>query len=88
MGTTTTTRNWKSDLFRGNDNPHAIEYTLTPESTDNNPLYGDNQIIENEVPRFNGATLSMGIDDIVQEVAEFVLGVKVINMQYGADKTV
>ena len=27
-------------------NPHAIEYTLTPESTDNNPLYGDNQIIE------------------------------------------
>lgn len=69
-------------------NPHAIEYTLTPESTDNNPLYGDNQIIENDVPRFNGATLSLGIDDMVQETAEFVLGVKVIDMQYGADKTV
>lgn len=69
-------------------NPHAIEYTLTPESTDNNPLYGDNQIIENDTPRFNGATLSLGIDDLVQEVAEFILGVKIVQMSYGPDKTV
>lgn len=68
-------------------NPHAIEYTLTPESTDNNPLYGDNQIIENDTPRFNGATLALGIDELEQNVAEFVLGVKIIQMSYGADKT-
>lgn len=68
-------------------NPHAIEYTLTPESTDNNPLYGDNQIIENDTPRFNGATLSLGIDELEQNVAEFILGVKIIQMSYGADKT-
>lgn len=69
-------------------NPHAIEYTLTPESTDNNPLYGDNQIIENDTPRFNGATLSLGIDELEQDVAEFILGVKIIQMSYGTDKTV
>ncbi len=68
-------------------NPHAIEYTLTPESTDNNPLYGDNQIIENDTPRFNGATLALGIDELEQNVAEFILGVKIIQMSYGADKT-
>ena len=69
-------------------NPHAIEYTLTPESTDNNQLYGDNQIIENDTPRFNGATLSLGIDELEQDVAEFILGVKIIQMSYGTDKTV
>ena len=69
-------------------NPHAIEYTLPPESTDNNPLYGDNQIIENDTPRFNGATLSLGIDELEQDVAEFILGVKIIQMSYGTDKTV
>ena len=68
-------------------NPHAIEYTLTPESTDNNPLYGDNQIIENDTPRFNGATLALGIDELEQNAAEFILGVKIIQMSYGADKT-
>ena len=68
-------------------NPHAIEYTLTPESTDNNPRYGDHQIIENDTPRFNGATLALGIDELEQNVAEFILGVKIIQMSYGADKT-
>ena len=77
----------KATYSGGMKNPHAIEYTLTPETTDNNPLYGDNQIIENDVPRFNGATLSLGVDDLTQETSKFILGVKVVQQDYGNGKT-
>ena len=69
-------------------NPHAIEYTLTPESTDNNPLFGVMLRLATGSTRFPGATLSLGIDELEQDVAEFILGVKIIQMSYGTDKTV
>ena len=39
---------------------------MTPESSDSNPLYGDNRVIENDNPTFNTATLSLGVDDLTQ----------------------
>jgi hypothetical protein len=69
-------------------NPHAVSYAISPESSDANPLYGDNQIIENDKQVFSSATLSLETDDLVQEVSEFILGAKVVKRTYGLDKTV
>lgn len=68
-------------------NPHAIEYTFTPEAADGTPLYGDNRIIENDRQTFSTGTLSLGIDDLVQEVSKYLLGVKTVEQEYGDGKT-
>lgn len=69
-------------------NPHAIEYTLTPESADGSALYGDNRIIENDNPTFNTGTLSLGVDDLTQETSKYLLGIKTYQQTYGSGKTV
>lgn len=69
-------------------NPHAISYTAAIESTDNNPLYGDNMVIENDVGRFSTGTLTLETDDLVGEVTMFLLDAKTVERQYGEDKTV
>ena len=37
----------------------VIEYGAEIETTDNNPLYGDNRVIENDYGKFNGGTLTL-----------------------------
>ncbi len=69
-------------------NPHAIEYTMTPESSDSNPLYGDNRVIENDKPTFNTATLSLGVDELDQKTSKYILGVKIYEQTYGNEKKV
>ena len=55
---------------------HAIEYTISIESTENNPLNGDNRVIENDVGKFSTGTLSLGTDDLTAAVSKFLLGLK------------
>lgn len=55
---------------------HAIEYTLSVESTENNPLHGDNRVIENDVGKFSSGTLSLGTDDLTTAVSKYLLGLK------------
>lgn len=69
-------------------NPHGISYTVTVESTENNPLYGDNRIIENDTPRFNTGTLSLGVDGLDGETSKFILGVKNVEYPVGEGLTV
>lgn len=69
-------------------NPHAIEYTFTPEAAEGSPLYGDNKIIENDRQTFNTGTLSLGVDDLIQSVSKYLLGIKTIEQTYGDGKTV
>ena len=79
----------KVNYSGGMINPHAIEYSLTAESTEANPLHGDNMIIENDVPMFNGGTLALTVDDQTQDVAEYILGVRIVEKTYGSEgKTV
>jgi len=54
----------------------AIEYTVSVESTENNPLYADNQIAENDIGKFSTGTLSLGTDDLTADVSKFLLGLK------------
>ena len=69
-------------------NPHAISYTAAIESTENNPLYGDNMVIENDVGRFSTGTLTLETDDLIGKVTMFLLDAKTVQRQYGDDKTV
>lgn len=54
----------------------AIEYTVSVESTENNPLYANNQIAENDIGKFSTGTLSLGTDDLTADVSKFLLGLK------------
>jgi phi13 family phage major tail protein len=55
---------------------NAIEYTISVESSENNPLYANNQIVENDTGKFNTGTLSLGTDDLMAEVSKYILGLK------------
>lgn len=55
---------------------HAIEYTLSVQSTDNNPLHADNKVIENDVGKFSSGTLSLGTDDLTAAVSKYLMGLK------------
>ena len=69
-------------------NPHAVSYTIRVESTDNNPLYGDNRVIENDVGKFSSGTYTLETDDLDQEISKLLLGVKELERTYGEGKTV
>ena len=69
-------------------NPHAVSYTVAIESGENNPLRADNRIVENDKQRFSSGTLTLETDDLVQEVSEFLLGVKEVEKTYAEGKTV
>jgi hypothetical protein len=69
-------------------NPHAVSYTVAVESSENNPLHGDNRIVENDIGRFSSGTLTLETDDLLQEVSKMILGVKELERSYGESKTV
>lgn len=54
----------------------AIEYTISVESTENNPLYVDNKVGENDVGKFSSGSLSLGTDDLTAKVSKYLLGLK------------
>ena len=65
-----------------------IEYTLTINSSDNNPLYADNMVAENDKGTFQSGELTMGTDELTQESSMLILGLKENEYTYGNKKTV
>lgn len=61
----------------------AIEYGLEIETSDNNPLYGDDHIIENDYGTFNGGTLTLNTSDLDQYTSKRLLGLKEIQYEEG-----
>lgn len=61
----------------------AIEYGLEIETSENNPLYGDDHIIENDYGEFNGGTLTLNTSDLDQYTSKRLLGLKEIQYQEG-----
>lgn len=53
---------------------HAINYSFEPNVTDDNPLYGDNMIVENDLGKFQDGTLTMNTSEIPDAVAKWLLG--------------
>lgn len=62
---------------------HAIEYTIDIESSDNNPLYGDNMIIENDRSFFQTGTLTLNTSELTGEVSKWLLGLTEATVSVG-----
>lgn len=58
---------------------HAIEYTISVESTEDNPLHADNRVVENDVGKFSSGKLSLGTDDLPAAVSKYILGLKEVS---------
>lgn len=61
----------------------AIEYGVEVETSDNNPLYGDDRIIENDYGKFNSGTLTLGTSDLDQYTSKRLLGLKEVQFTAG-----
>ena len=62
---------------------HAISYALAITASEDNPLYGDNRIIENDQGAFQSGELTLGTADMPQEMSKNLLGIKVVEKTYG-----
>lgn len=51
-----------------------VEYSLTLNQSENNPLYADNGEAENDKGTFQNGELSITTDDLTQEVSVMILG--------------
>ena len=62
----------------------AIEYGVEIETSDNNPLYGDDRIIENDYGTFNTGTLTLNTSDLTQIDSKRLLGLKEVKVSVGS----
>lgn len=61
----------------------AIEYGVEVEASENNPLYGDDYIIENDYGKFNSGTLTLNTSDLDQYTSKRLLGLKEVEVTVG-----
>ena len=54
------------------------------ETSDNNPLYGDDRIIENDYGTFNTGTLTLNTSDLTQADSKRLLGLKEVQVSVGS----
>lgn len=65
----------------------AIEYSVSWTTGDDNPLYGDNGIAENDSGTFQSGELTLGTADLPAELSQKILGAKTHELSYGQSKT-
>ena len=53
------------------------------ETSDNNPLHGDNRIIENDYGTFNTGTLTLNTSDLDEDTSKRLLGLKEVKINVG-----
>ena len=68
---------------------HAIEYSTEIETADDNPLYGDNMIIEHDYGSFGGGTLTLNTSERTGTVSKWLLGMteKTVTVGSGSPTT-
>lgn len=66
----------------------AVEYTASWTTSENNPLYGDNKIKENDAGTFQSGELTLGTTDLTQDISKLILGLKEATFSYGESKEV
>lgn len=64
---------------------HAISYSLTAEKGDDVDLYADNEIVETDHGKFRSGTLTLGTDNLSQDIAKALLGAKEVTRTVGSD---
>lgn len=62
---------------------HAISYTFDPSIADDNPLYGDNMVVENDFGFFQNGTLTLNTSELPDEVAKMLLGLTEVEVSVG-----
>ena len=62
---------------------HAISYTFDPSIDDDNPLYGDNMIVEHDFGHFKNGTLTLGTSELPDTVAAMLLGLTKVTKTIG-----
>lgn len=76
-----------AEYTEGVSGGEAIEYSASIETSDDNPLYADNNIKENDHGTFSSGTLSLGTADLTAAASKFLLGAKTVTRTMG-EKTV
>ncbi len=66
----------------------AVEYGVSWETSDDNPLYADNMIKENDSGTFQSGELTLGTDDLTENITKVILGLKTKEVTYGSSKKV
>lgn len=61
----------------------AVEYGVEIESSDNNPLYGDDAIIENDYGSMSGGTLTLNTSHLDAETSKKLLNIKEVGRTVG-----
>lgn len=65
----------------------AVEYSISITASENNALWGDNGIAENDKGTFQSGELSLSTTDLEQTISQRILGTKIIKKTYGDGKT-
>lgn len=63
----------------------AVNYSISWTVGDNNPLYADNQIAENDKGTFQSGELTLTTADLPQELSMLLLGTKIVTEQMGEE---
>lgn len=66
---------------------HAIEYSIDVTSSDDNPLYGDNMIIEHDNGTFQSGTLTLNTSELTGAVSKWLLGLTENTVSVGTGQT-
>lgn len=61
----------------------AVEYSASIETTEDNPLYADNRIAENDFGTFKSGKISIGTSDLEAAVAKYILNLKAVTRTIG-----
>lgn len=73
-----------SDPYRADK---AVEYGVSWTAGDDNPLYADNEITENDKGAFKSGELTLGTTDLTADMSRKILGAKSNQATYGGEKT-
>ena len=52
----------------------GVDVTISPESSDDNKFYADNQVAEEDSGRFTGGTLSLTVDGLLTSTKKLIFG--------------
>lgn len=61
----------------------AVEYSAEIKTSDNNPLFGDDEIAENDYGTFSSGTLTLNTTDLDQETSMRLLRLKKVQVEIG-----
>lgn len=63
---------------------HAIEYSISIDTQDANPLYGDNMIVETDGNSFASGTLSINTSELTEESGAWLMGQTAVKRTIGS----